>query len=420
MGSWHVRDLVAADLEALIRLDDESSTTRQPPVFTLADVVAALGSHPAVVAVADGQLIGAALSRVDSDRAWVLRLSLSPAWRGQGLGSDLLAALEQRLLTLGVSRIGAVLPAGETGSTAFANSGFAAREGVTYFEKSELTSPASVRLLNELGAVVPNARLWHEIAGMAAEKDVIERTLILPLSHPDTAADYGVDPPRAVILFGPPGTGKTTFARAVAGRLGWPFLELFPSRLAAPAGIASGLNQAFTDIAALEHVVVFIDEVEEIASARTLADTDVGVVNELLKGLVSFRAQAGRLFICATNSIRTIDPAFLRHGRFDYVLPIGPPDTDARRALWATYGTASEPGVALGDLADASAGFTPADIRHAAQRVAQRRLEAALSSGKAQGVTTSDYLTQIDVTRPTLTSEAIAEFEEDTTAHARV
>ncbi len=167
-------------------------------------------------------------------------------------------------------------------------------------------------------------------------------------------------------------------------------------------------------------MVVFIDEVEEIAAARTLADTDIGVVNELLKGLVSFRAQPGRLFICATNSVRTLDPAFLRHGRFDYVLPIGPPDSDARRALWATYGTATEPDVALGDLADASAGFTPADIRHAGQRVAQRRLEAALSSGRPQGVTTSDYLAQITATRPTLTTEAIAEFEEDTAAYARV
>jgi len=417
---WHVRDFEPADLEALVRLDADSSTTHQPPVFTLADLVGCLNTHPAVVAISDGRLVGAAVSRVDTDRAWVLRLSLSPQWRGRGLGSDLLAALEQRLLARGVSRIGALLPAGETGSVAFANSGFSIREGVSYFEKTELTSPDSVRLLTELGAAVPNARLWSQIAGMAREKELIEHKLVLPLSEPELAAEYGVDPPRAVILFGPPGTGKTTFARAVAGRLGWPFLELFPSRLGATDGVASGLNRVFADIAKLDHVVVFIDEVEEIAAARSLADTDVGVVNELLKALVGFRMRAGRLFICATNSVRTLDSAFLRHGRFDYVLPVGPPDLPARRALWTSYGADAESGVDVEELARASSGFTPADIRHAAQRVAQDRFESAVSTGRHRAASTGDYLDMVALTRPTLTSELINEFEEDTAAYARV
>ena len=67
-----------------------------------------------------------------------------------------------------------------------------------------------------------------------AEKRVIERRIVLPLAEPQLAEQYGVSPPKAVILFGPPGTGKTSFAKAVAGRLGWPFVELFPSRLATP------------------------------------------------------------------------------------------------------------------------------------------------------------------------------------------
>lgn len=417
MTAWHVRNFEPSDLEAAVQLDTASSATHQAPIFTLADVVGCLSEHPAVVAVAGGQVIGTAIGRVDTDRAWILRLALSPDWRHRGLGSELLAALEQRLLARGVSRISALLPEGETGSAAYTNSGFAARHGITYYEKSESSSPAAALLLTELGAAVPNARLWAHIAGMAREKDVIERKLILPLARPDLAAEYAVDPPKAVILFGPPGTGKTTFAQATAGRLGWPFVELFPSRLAAESGLASGINTAFSQLARLDHAVAFIDEIEEIAAARSLATTDVGVVNELLKALVGFRQRPGRLFICATNSVHSLDPAFLRHGRFDYVLPVGPPDPPARQALWRNYIANGQPD--LDAITAASEGFTPADIRHAAHCVAQQTFERAVETGTRQHATTEDYLVMIAGTKPTLTEAMITEFAEDTARYAR-
>jgi AAA+ superfamily predicted ATPase len=82
--------------------------------------------------------------------------------------------------------------------------------------------------------------------------------------------------------------------------------------------------------------VLFIDEVEEIAGVRQprTASAAQGVTNEMLKLIPPFREQDEWLLICATNSVRALDSAFLRHGRFDYVIPVGPPDPAAREAIW--------------------------------------------------------------------------------------
>jgi SpoVK/Ycf46/Vps4 family AAA+-type ATPase len=192
--------------------------------------------------------------------------------------------------------------------------------------------------------------------------------------------------------------------------------------------MASSLRSVFERIDELEHGVVFIDEVEEIASRRSDPPTPTqGVTNELLKIVADFRAREGMLLICATNFVRGLDAAFLRHGRFDYVLPIGLPDAEAREAIWRRYvpsEIAAE--VDFARLVSESDGLTPADIEYAARRASQEALARALASGVGRRpeeraeLTTSDYLAALSVTRATVSEEQQAAFLEDIDDIARL
>ena len=423
LDGWQIRDFDIADLDQAVGVWTEPAEGGRRPLFPVAEVIEALGAGaPAVVAVAGGDVVGTCVARVTGERAWVLRIAIAGAWRHRGMGSALLAALEDRLLRMGIRRIAALLPAGEYGHEALLHQGYVLTPGVEYFEKREPLRPADVGVLGMVGGRLIEAGAWDGLAGMEATKALIERRVVLPLAEPVRAARHGVVAPKAVVLFGPPGTGKTTFAKAVAGRLGWPFVELFPSRLAAEGagGRAAALRDFFELVHDVEHLVLFIDEVDEIAGTRAARPDTEGVTNELLKAIPAFRRQEDRLLVCATNSVRDLDPALLRPGRFDYVLPIGPPDAAARAALWRRFVAAVtlepvevEPLVAQTEL------FTTADIEFAAHKAAQSAFERAIERGADRAADAADFAAAVAATRPTLTRAIVRDFEEDIERFAR-
>ncbi|MEU6771097.1 bifunctional GNAT family N-acetyltransferase/ATP-binding protein [Streptomyces sp. NPDC046759] len=425
MPAWHLRDYRDDDLDQAIQIWDQSRRADEDRVFPVSEVMAAAkAGQTAVVAVVGEELVGMAVAQAHGKRGWILLVALASRWRERGIGSALLAELERRLRAQGVRHISALLPAGAAGTKALENSGYRCRDGLTYFEKLEPPGTANADVLQALGGRMLPEGLWDAMAGMEREKQVVERRVVLPLTEPALADRYGVAPPKAVILFGPPGTGKTSFARAVASWLGWPFVELFPSRLAADTseGLAAALREAFADLAELDSVLLFIDEVEEIAAVRSgkAVDPGHGVTNELLKLIPGFREHDARLLVCATNSVRSLDPAFLRPGRFDHVIPIGPPDPTARAAIWARYLRAADAKVDLAQLVEASELFTPADIEFAARKGAQAAFERAVTERSGRPATTDDYMTAIADTRPTLTAQAIKEFAEDIEKYSRL
>ena len=376
-----------------------------------------------VVALVNSSVVGLVSARVAGDRAWTQLVAISPQWRRKGIGSALARGLEGRLLHLGVRKISALLGPGEVGETALINRGFKPTTGMVLYEKLLSLEPGDVRIIDKWGGQILDGDLWDQAAGMEREKNLIDQRIVAPLSDPALAAQIGLRPPATALMFGPPGTGKTTFARALAGRLGWPFVELLPSKLSSGEGtLANELREAFIELGRLDHVVIFIDEFDEIAPARESRPASAGVVNELLKSIPEFRRRPGKLLICATNFVETIDPAVMRPGRFDLLIGIGPPDKTALTALWerALATMTTESGVDPAKLASQCHGFTPGDVDLASQRAAAEAFARARATGKAAVVTNEDLTTATSRTKASITPEMLSAYQAEVSMFERV
>ena len=420
-----VREYRPQDLGQVLQLWERAPS---PSVdwLTLDQAVDLMNSEQAValVAEADKQIIGTALGAASSVIGWIYRLSLLPGRAdAEEVAGRLLEQLEARLAQLGARKVAAVADARMELETELARRGYRDSGDVRYLERDLAPAVAPASALAEVGGRMISAGLWDELKGMDEAKEIIERRVILPLAEPELAARHGVVTPRAIVLFGPPGTGKTTFAKGIASRLGWPFVEIQPAELAGegPERQATLLDRLLERVLVLASAVVFVDEVEDLASLRQ-EERRVGpsVSNEFLKQIPRLREAPHHLLACATNSVGRLDPAFLRPGRFDYILPVGPPNEEARSAIWRRYiDEITDEQIDLGALVQACELFTPADIEFAALKAAQRAFEREHFEGAPQRAMTADFLTAIQATKPTLTAEIVASFEEDTKRFAR-
>jgi len=332
-----------------------------------------------------------------------------------GIGSALLRQLDQEIIHRGAGRLLALVRPGQVGEDAFANQGFTQQDGLHLYARDASMVPEELAIVERFGGQVPASGLWQSMKGFSAVKEILERRVVAPLGHTELADRLGLRPPTAVLLFGPPGTGKTSFARAVASRLSWAFVELHPSLLGRGAEGARALRDALGELSRVDRLVCFIDEADEIASDRAERPDSQPLVNELLKAVPSFRSRPERLMVMATNSIAAIDPALLRPGRFDLIIPVGAPDETERTELASEFLPGGEPL----EVAKRTAGFTPADFALVAQRSAQIAFDRALAGGADQ-VGPDDVLTAVRLTRPSVSSEASARFAVEADRYARL
>merc|ERR1712084_110882 len=182
---------------------------------------------------------------------------------------------------------------------------------------------------------------YDDIGGCKKAMAQIREMIELPLRHPTLFKTLGVKPPRGVLLYGPPGSGKTLIARAVANETGaFFFLINGPEIMSKMAGESEeNLRKAFSEAEANQPSIIFIDEIDSIAPNREKSQGEVEkrVVAQLLTLMDGLKQRASVVVIGATNRPNAIDPALRRFGRFDREIDIGVPDENGRLEVFRIH-----------------------------------------------------------------------------------
>ncbi|UYY57260.1 CDC48 family AAA ATPase [Sphingomonas sp. S2-65] len=247
---------------------------------------------------------------------------------------------------------------------------------------------------------------YDDIGGMAATIDQLREMVELPLRYPELFQRLGVDPPKGVLLHGPPGTGKTRLARAVANESDATFhLINGPEIMGSAYGESeSRLRQVFEEAAKSAPSIVFIDEIDSIAPKRgqVSGEAEKRLVAQLLTLMDGLEARANIVVIAATNRPEAIDEALRRPGRFDREIVVGVPDDRGRREILGihTRGMPLAEGVDLNELARTTFGFVGADLAALSREAAieaVRRIMPRLNL--SEGTIPPEVLDTLEVTR---------------------
>lgn len=247
---------------------------------------------------------------------------------------------------------------------------------------------------------------FNDVGGMDGLKDEIRIKIIEPMNHPEIYEAYGKKIGGGILMYGPPGCGKTHLARATAGQIDAGFM---------PVGIhdvmdmyigqsEQKLHALFENARGHTPCVLFFDEVDALGAARSDMRSSAGrnTINQFLSELDGVKSSnEGVLVLAATNAPWHLDSAFRRPGRFDRIIFVPPPDAPSREAILTVLlkGKPTE-GIETATLAKKTAGFSGADLKAVVDTAVEAKLREAMSSGRPTPLRTRDLVAAAKKIKP--------------------
>jgi transitional endoplasmic reticulum ATPase len=242
--------------------------------------------------------------------------------------------------------------------------------------------------LRDILVEVPDIR-FEDIGGLAELKQILKESIDWPLRYPQLFAEAKAKPPKGILLCGPPGTGKTMLAKALASQSEANFISIKgPSLYSKWVGeTEKGVRELFRKARQVAPTIVFIDEIDSLAPRRTSTASDSGVAeratSQLLTELDGLEELRGVVVVAATNRRDMIDPALIRPGRFDLIVDLPIPDEEARMEILKihTRGRPLAPEVDLRQLNKEFEGSVGAEIETVVNRACIFAIRDFLDSG---------------------------------------
>jgi transitional endoplasmic reticulum ATPase len=266
---------------------------------------------------------------------------------------------------------------------------------------------------------------WTDIGGLEEVKQQLRESVEWPIKQPESFKKMGIQPPRGVLLYGPPGCGKTLLARAVATESEANFISIKgPEIFSKWVGESEkAIREVFRKARTAAPAVIFFDELDSVVPRRGMGFGDSGaserVISQLLTEMDGLETLTDVIVIAATNRPDILDPAILRPGRFDRMVYVPPPDQAIRLQIFEIY-TKNMPiakDVDLEALAKLAKGYSGADIEAMCREAGMYALR---KGGDETQITMAEFKMAMEKVRPSITPDLETWYQNVTSSFKKI